>query len=70
MLFYNGEQDGLFPVASVKEAYVTMHRVWSSQNADQDLVTKLWNAPRTFSQQMQGEAVDWLDKQLKVNSAS
>ena len=67
MVFYNGEQDGLFPVPSVKEAYEKMHRIWSSQSADQNLVTKLWDVPHEFNQEMQEEAFNWLDKKLKEN---
>jgi dienelactone hydrolase len=65
MLFYNGEQDPLFPVPGVKEAYAKLHQVWSSQHADDRLVTRLWNVPHIFDREMQDEAFAWLDKQLK-----
>ena len=64
MLFYNGEQDGLFPVPSVKEAYAKMRRIWESQNAGDRLVTKLWDVPHEFNREMQAEAFQWLDEQL------
>lgn len=64
MLFYNGEQDGLFPVPSVREAYAKMRRVWESQNAGDRLVTKLWEVPHEFNREMQEEAFQWLDEQL------
>jgi len=67
MLFYNGTQDGLFPVPMVEEAYAKMRKVWESQNADDKLVTKLWNVPHVFNREMQEEAFSWLDKQLGVN---
>jgi len=67
MLFYNGEQDGLFPVPSVLDAYAKMRKVWESQKAGDRLVTKLWNVPHVFNREMQEEAFSWLDKQLGVN---
>ena len=65
MLFYNGTEDGLFPLAGVEACYARLHRVWQAQNADDKLVTKLWPAPHEFNTDMQQEAFDWLDKQLK-----
>jgi dienelactone hydrolase len=65
LLFFNGEQDALFPVSSVQEAYAKLRRVWESQQAGDRLVTKLWNVPHLFNRQMQEEAFAWLDKQLK-----
>ena len=67
MLFFNGRQDGLFPVASVEDAYIKMRKIWESQNAGKNLITKLWDVPHEFSREMQEEAFDWLDKQ--INSA-
>ena len=64
MLLYNGEQDTLFPVPAVKEAYAKMHKVWESQNAGNRLKTKLWNVPHEFNLEMQEEAFEWLDQQL------
>jgi dienelactone hydrolase len=64
LLFFNGLRDGLFPVPSVKEAYQKMQQVWESQNAGQNLVTKLWDDRHHFSKEMQDEAFEWLDKQF------
>ncbi len=61
MLFYNGEQDHLFPVIAVKEAYEKMAKVWKSQNAQSNLVTKLWPVAHVFNKSMQEEAFAWLD---------
>lgn len=63
-LFFNGLQDKLFPVSSVKDAYQKMHGIWTSQNADEKLVTKLWDAKHTFNTEMQFEAFQWLDKYM------
>ena len=65
MLFYNGELDKLFPVASVKNAYEKLHTIWDSQYAGDKLTTKLWNVPHTFNAEMQDEAFQWLDKHFK-----
>ena len=45
MLFINGSQDKLFPVAGVNKAFKTMHDTWKSQGADDKLETELWNSP-------------------------
>lgn len=65
MLFYNGEQDGLFPVEGVKAAYDRMRCVWESQKVSDRLVTELWPVPHVFNQEMQEKTFAWLDKQLK-----
>jgi dienelactone hydrolase len=61
MLFYNGGHDTLFPVPTVQDAYLKMHKVWDSQNAGKNLVTKFWNAGHVFNREMQDEAFQWLD---------
>jgi hypothetical protein len=65
MLFYNGLQDGLFPVPSVRDAYAKMRHVWKSQGADNRLETKLWDVPHVFNRDMQDEAFAWLDRVMK-----
>lgn len=65
MLFYNGTQDGLFPVEGVEAAYQDLHAVYASQNARDRLVTKLWPVPHEFNREMQDEAFDWLDRWMK-----
>lgn len=65
MLFFNGRQDKLFPVQGVEDAYRTLCGTWESQQAGQDLVTKLWDLPHTFNVPMQDEAQQFFDKYLK-----
>ncbi|MGD0036958.1 MAG: alpha/beta fold hydrolase [Bacteroidota bacterium] len=65
MLFFNGEQDKLFPRPVVQEAYARMHAVWKSQGADDKLITKFWNLPHVFDKEMQDEVFQWLDKVCK-----
>jgi len=64
MLFYNGLQDGLFPIPSVQEAYAKMRRVWESQGAGDRLETRLWDVPHEFNREMQEAAFAWLAKHL------
>jgi dienelactone hydrolase len=66
MLFYNGEQDELFPAPSVRDAYAKMRKVWDSQHAGDRLETRLWDVPHCFNLEMQQAAFDWLDRQLRV----
>jgi dienelactone hydrolase len=68
MLFYNGEQDTLFPVPSVRDAYGKLRRVWSSQGVSDRLETKLWNVPHVFSTEMQEQAFQWLDRHFRSGS--
>ena len=66
MLFYNGRQDTLFPVASVNDAYKKMSGVWQSQGVGERLVTKLWDVPHVFNRDMQEQAFDWLDHEFAI----
>ena len=65
MLFFNGRQDKLFPVAGVEDAYEILHNTWKSQDAGNNLETRLWDLPHTFNAEMQQEALLFLDKHLK-----
>lgn len=66
MLIFSGGQDKLFPANAVNDAFAKAHRVWSSQNADDRLVTKTWpSLGHVFYQQQQEEVFPWLDKWLK-----
>jgi len=69
MLFFNGTQDKLFPVASVADAYAKMRRVWESQQAGDRLVMKLWDVPHEFNAAMQDEAFAWLDRFLGLKGS-
>ncbi len=64
MLFFAGEQDALFPVASVRDAYRKLRRVWDSQGAGNHLDTRILPVPHLFNAAMQEEAFAWLDHQL------
>ncbi|HEX9972240.1 MAG TPA: alpha/beta hydrolase family protein, partial [bacterium] len=66
MLFYNGENDHLFPVPAVQEAYKKMQSVWKSQQASDKLVTKFWPIGHELSLEMQEQAFHWLDIQMNA----
>jgi dienelactone hydrolase len=65
MMFCCGNRDDLFPVESIKEAFAKMRRVWDSQNAGDQLVTKLYDSPHEYNLMMQQDAFEWLDIVLK-----
>ena len=64
MLFINGRQDKLFPVAGVRKAFGIMHDVWKSQKADDRLETELWDIPHSCPQRAQQRALDFFRKHL------
>lgn len=65
MLFFNGTEDKLFPVAGVETSYAKMRNVWESRGVSDRLVTKLWPVPHEFNSAMQREAFEWLEGVLK-----
>ena len=65
MLFFNGAQDGLFPVQGVEAAYARMAEVWAAENADDCLYCRLWEVPHVFNAAMQEDAFAWLDKYMR-----
>ncbi|WP_039058080.1 alpha/beta fold hydrolase [Enterobacter sp. Bisph1] len=66
MLIFSGGKDTLFPAEAVTEAFDKAHRVWSSQQADDRLVTKSWpQLGHVFYKEQQEEVFPWLDKWLK-----
>ena len=70
MLFFAGEQDSLFPIPSVKEAFGKMRQVWESQDVGEKLVTKLLPVQHTFNAAMQDEAFIWLDRHMQPPAAA
>lgn len=64
-LFFNGTQDKLFPIDGVKDAYQTMRSVWKSQNADERLVTKIWEEKHFFNKEMQKETLEFFNRWFK-----
>ena len=64
MLFINGSQDKLFPVAGVEKAFRIMHDVWQSQKADDMLETELWDMPHSCPVKAQQRVADFFRKHL------
>ena len=65
MLFINGSQDKLFPVAGAKKAFKIMHDTWDSQGAGDKLETELWDMPHSCGKNSQKCVLDFFDKHLK-----
>jgi len=65
MLFYNGNEDSLFPIDAVKDSYDKMRKVYKSQKANDRLETKIWPLGHVFFREEQEEAFTWLDKWMK-----
>ena len=55
MLFINGSQDKLFPVAGVEKAFRIMHDTWE----------ELWDMPHSCGKNSQKRVLDFFEKHLK-----
>lgn len=64
MLFINGSQDKLFPVAGAKKAFATMHEVWKSQGVADKLETELWDMPHSCPLKAQARVLEFFQKNL------
>lgn len=64
-LFFNGKNDKLFPVQYVEDGYEILKKTWHSQNADDRLVTKVWDEKHYYNKEMQKETLEFLNKWLK-----
>ena len=64
MLFYAGEHDVLFPMASAQAAFTKMLDVWFAFGAQKQLQTRIWPLGHVFLSEQQDAAFDWLDANL------
>ena len=64
MLFINGSQDKLFPVAGVEKAFATMHATWESQGAGDKIETGLWDMPHSCWKNSQQRVLEFFKKHL------
>lgn len=64
MLFINGSQDKLFPVAGVEKAFATMHATWESQGAGDKIETYLWDMPHSCWKNSQQKVLEFFKKHL------
>lgn len=65
MLFINGSQDKLFPVAGVEKAFGIMHDTWKSQHADDKLETEIWDIPHSCGLKAQAKVLEFFEKNLR-----
>ena len=64
MLFINGSQDKLFPVAGAEKAFKIMHSTWESQGAGDKIETELWDMPHSCGKKSQKRVLEFFDKHL------
>lgn len=64
MLFINGKQDKLFPVAGVEKAFAIMHETWKSQGAGNNIETELWDMPHSCPRTAQERVLKFFKKHL------
>ncbi len=64
MLFINGSQDKLFPVAGVEKAFQIMHNTWESQGAGDKIETELWDMPHCCWKNSQQRVLEFFKKHL------
>lgn len=64
MLFINGSQDKLFPVAGVEKAFRIMHDTWESQGAGDRIDTQLWDMPHSCGRKSQQYVLEFFKKHL------
>ena len=64
MLFINGSQDKLFPVAGVKKAFQIMHEVWDSQGVGDRIETERWEMPHSCGLRSQQRVLLFFQKYL------
>lgn len=65
MLVFAGEQDGLFPLASVEAACARLRAVWQAWQAAGNFEFRLWPAGHVFRKAQQKAAYDWLDQHFQ-----
>jgi dienelactone hydrolase len=68
-LFFAGDTDKLFPVASVRDAYGTMAKVWRAWGASDKFEAIVRHGGHEFPQEVQDHAFDWLDRQFARSRA-
>ena len=64
MLFINGSQDKLFPVAGVEKAFQIMHETWESQGAGDKIETEIWEITHICCLRCQQRVLEFFKKYL------
>ena len=63
-LFFNGSRDKLFPVEGVEDAYGILQKAWRDNDAEERLVTRIWDEKHFFNRQMQEEVLEFFRRWL------
>ena len=64
MLFINGLQDKLFPIAGVRKAFQIMHTTWESQGEGDKIETELWDMPHSCGLRSQKRVFEFFKRYL------
>ena len=64
MLFINGTQDKLFPVAGVEKAFTIMRTIYERQGVGEKLETELWDMPHSCPLKVQERALQFFQRHL------
>ena len=64
MLFINGLQDKLFPIAGVRKAFQIMHTTWESQDEGDKIETELWDMPHSCGLRSQKRVLEFFKRYL------
>lgn len=62
MLVINGAKDGLFDLDGVKASFAKLHACYAKAGAPAHCVTRLYDTPHEFNDEMQAEAWAWLKR--------
>lgn len=65
LLVQQCSQDGLFPLAGMKESVAKIAAVYEKAGVKQQFSGRFYDEPHRFSRPMQDEAFDWFDRHLK-----
>jgi hypothetical protein len=65
LLVQQCSQDGLFPLAGMKEAVEKWSAVYAKAGAKEKFSGRIYDAPHQFTRKMQDEAFAWFDDQWK-----
>lgn len=66
LLLQAGEQDTLFPRASVERAFAQLQAIWSAHRAPELLDLRWWPQGHHFDKSRQDASFDWLTKQFSL----
>jgi dienelactone hydrolase len=65
-LVLNDENDDLYTPAEMRQAEHVLNDVYQKAGAQRNLKVSYYPGPHKFDKKMQGDAFDWLDRQLKT----